>query len=704
VKIRLLSTAALAAALSLSAAANAAERGEFGSDGWTALFEAPASGAGGGAGGGSGTAFGTWGFDASGINQAVKPGDDFFDYANGAWFEKTAIPSDKTSYGPFDQLFDKSQAQLREIIEADAAAKAPAGSNAVKVGALYNAFMDEKRIEALDAKPIAPELAAIRAAKTRDAMAVVMGKAHMGFGSSVFAAGVTVDAKHPDAYVVMVRQSGLGLPDRDYYLKDGFKAQKAAYQAYVAQMLDRIGWADADKRAAEVVAFETRIAEASWSRIESRDRDKTYNPTAVADLDKQAPGFAWKPWLNAMGLGKVKTVIVAQNTALPKIAKVYAETPVETVQAWEAFRVADQAAPYLSRRFVDARFAFRGKFLSGQPENTPRWKRGVNLVNGNLGEVVGQEYVARHFPAESKAKMEVLVANLRTALKARIDKLEWMSPETRAKAQDKLAKFHVKIGYPNKWRDYSGLKIDGTDLVGDLRRSDAFEWNYDLARLGKPVDKDEWGMTPQTVNAYYNSVFNEIVFPAAILQPPFFDPNADMAINYGGIGGVIGHEITHGFDDQGRKSNGDGVLADWWTAEDAAKFKTQAARLGAQYDSYEVAPGSHVQGGLTMGENIGDLGGILLALDAYHASLNGQPAPVVDGFTGDQRVFFGWAQVWREKSRLDALKQQVVSDPHSPAHFRVVGPMRNVDAWYEAFGVKPGDKYYVKPEDRVRIW
>jgi putative endopeptidase len=366
--------------------------------------------------------------------------------------------------------------------------------------------------------------------------------------------------------------------------------------------------------------------------------------------------------------------------------------------------VADDAAPFLSKRFVDARFAFRNKTLSGQPENTPRWKRGVNLVNGSLGEVVGQEYVAKHFPAESKAKMEVLVANLRVALKARIDKLEWMSPETKAKAQDKLAKFTVKIGYPNKWRDYSALKIDATDLVGNVRRSGAYEWNYDLARLGKPVDRSEWGMTPQTVNAYYNSTLNEIVFPAAILQPPFFDPNADMAVNYGGIGGVIGHEISHGFDDQGRKSNGDGVLSDWWTAEDAAKFKAQAAKLGAQYDAYEVAPGAHVQGGLTMGENIGDLGGILLALDAYHASLNGQPAPVVDGYTGDQRVFFGWAQVWREKARLDAEKAQVVSDPHSPAHFRVVGPMRNVDAWYDAFGVKPGDKYYIDPKDRVRIW
>jgi putative endopeptidase len=699
-KIRLLSTAALAAALSVAAAAHSAERPDLAANGYEALFAAPASGS----GGGSGTAFGVWGFDASGIDAAVKPGDDFFNYANGAWAARTEIPADKTSYGAFNMLFDKSQEQLRDIILADADAKAPAGSNAAKVGALYNAFMDEKRIEALDAKPIAGDLAAVRAAKTKAQIAALMGKGHMGFGSSIFNAGVGVDAKRPDTYAVYVRQSGLGLPDRDYYLKDSFKEKKAAYQVYIAQMLDRIGWADADKRAAEIVAFETKIAEASWSRIESRDRDKTYNPTAVADLAKQAPGFDWNAWFAAMGMGKVKTVIVAQNTALPKIAKVYADTPVETLQAWQAFRVADDAAPFLSKRFVDARFAFRNKTLSGQPENTPRWKRGVNLVNGSLGEVVGQEYVAKHFPAESKAKMEVLVANLRVALKARIDKLEWMSPETKAKAQDKLAKFTVKIGYPNKWRDYSALKIDATDLVGNVRRSGAYEWNYDLARLGKPVDRSEWGMTPQTVNAYYNSTLNEIVFPAAILQPPFFDPNADMAVNYGGIGGVIGHEISHGFDDQGRKSNGDGVLSDWWTAEDAAKFKAQAAKLGAQYDAYEVAPGAHVQGGLTMGENIGDLGGILLALDAYHASLNGQPAPVVDGFTGDQRVFLGWAQVWREKARLDAEKAQVVSDPHSPAHFRVVGPMRNVDAWYEAFGVKPGDKYYVDPKDRVRIW
>ena len=395
---------------------------------------------------------------------------------------------------------------------------------------------------------------------------------------------------------------------------------------------------------------------------------------------------------------------MAQNTAFPKIAKIYADASLETLQAWEAFRVVDESSSFLSKRFVDAHFDFRSKTMSGQLEDRPRWKRGVSLVDGTLGEMVGKQYVAEYFPPASRAAMIDLVSQLRTALHARIDQLAWMSPETKAKAEQKLNKFGVKIGYPNKWRDYSALKIDPTDLIGDERRSGEFEHAYELSHLGKPVDKDEWGMTPQTVNAYYNPSRNEIVFPAAILQAPFFDPKADMAINFGGIGGVIGHEMTHGFDDQGRKSDGDGNLTDWWTKADADKFKVEAAKYGAQYDTYDVGDGVHVKGAQTMGENIADLGGILLGLDAYHASLHGKPAPVIDGFTGDQRVFLGWAQVWRSKSKPDALKTQATSDVHSPAHFRVDGPVRNIDAWYAAFGVKPGDKEYLAPEDRARIW
>jgi putative endopeptidase len=391
-------------------------------------------------------------------------------------------------------------------------------------------------------------------------------------------------------------------------------------------------------------------------------------------------------------------------TAFPKLAKIFADTPLETLQAWEAFRTTDQAAPYLSKRFVEVQFEFRHKELAGQPVDQPRWKRGIQLVATSLGSAVGREYVARHFPPQSKVKVEELVGELRAALRGRIERLAWMTPETKARALEKLSLFKVKIGYPAKWRDYSALKIDAADLLGNVRRSRAFRWAYDVRKLNRPVDPEEWRTTPQTVNAFYSSTRNEIVFPAAILQPPFFDPSADMAINYGGIGGVIGHELTHGFDDQGRKSDGHGVLTDWWSPADAAKFQAEAAKYGAQFDGYSVAPGVNVNGALTMGENIADLGGLLLAIDAYRASLHATSGPVLDGFTGDQRVFLGWAQVWRAKSRPDALKRQVTTDPHSPPQFRVDGPMRNIDAWYDAWNVKLGDKLYLKPDDRVRIW
>jgi len=421
-------------------------------------------------------------------------------------------------------------------------------------------------------------------------------------------------------------------------------------------------------------------------------------------LAADAPGFPWQDYYTAVGVGEVPRLIVRQNTAMPKIAAIYAETPVETIQAWQAFHTTDDAAGRLSKRFADAQWEFRSRDLSGQPEQRSREKRAISFAEGSLGEATGRLYVAQYFPAESREKMEQLVANLRTALSHRIDGLSWMGADTKAAAQEKLRKFTVKIGYPDKWRDYSGLEIRPDDLFGNSQRQGWFEWQYDLDRLDGPVDKDEWGMTPQTVNAYYNSANNEIVFPAAILQPPFFDPDADPAVNYGGIGGVIGHEIGHGFDDQGSKSDGDGVLRNWWTAEDKANFEALTARLGAQYDAYEPLPGYPVQGGLTMGENIGDASGVAVGLEAYHLSLNGQPAPVLDGVTGDQRFFYGWAQVWQSKMREEAQKQQVATDPHAPAAFRVIGPVRNADAWYEAFDVQPGTKYYLAPADRVRIW
>jgi putative endopeptidase len=647
--------------------------------------------------------YGTWGFDASGMDRAVKPGDDFYEYANGKWDARTEIPSDRVRYGNFDKLQELSENRVHAILE-DAAAGKLSDPDAAKIRAAYVSFMNEALAEKLDAKPLAPDLAKIRAVKTKDQFTALMGKANTTAFTTILPVRIQIDAKSPQRYAVYAGTAGLGLPDRDYYLQPSFAEKKAKYQAYVQQILTMIGWEHPAENAKAIVDFEGQLADATWTRAQRRDRDKTYNPATLAELQAMTPGFDWKRYLVGTELPSVDRFIITTNTSFPKFAKIYEATPLDTLKAWQAFHVADQAAPYLSKRFVDAAFQFHNKTLAGQPEQRARWKRGVAFTDGVIGESVGRVYVARYFPPESKAKMDALVKDIQTALHHRIEHLDWMSDTTKAKALEKLSKFTVKIGYPVKWRDYAPLTLKADDLYGNVIRSGAYDWRRDVHRLNGPVDKTEWGMTPQTVNAYYNSVNNEIVFPAAILQPPFFDPNADMAINYGGIGGVIGHETSHGFDDQGRKSNGDGVLTDWWTPEDAAKFEVQAKKLGMQYSAFEPVPGSHVNGQLTMGENIGDMGGLSLGLDAYHASLHGAPAPVIDGFTGDQRVFLGWAQVWREKIRPDFAKQLVVIDPHSPARFRVDGTIRNIDGWYSAFDVKPGDKLYVPPEDRVRIW
>ncbi|MGK2859795.1 MAG: M13 family metallopeptidase [Thermoanaerobaculia bacterium] len=651
--------------------------------------------------------YGAWGIDLDGMDRSAKPGDDFFRFVNGKWADSTQIPPDRTRYGAFEMLRDQSEMRVREILDrwaADTTLKP--GSEEAKVAAIYRTFLDEKKAEELGRKPIDAHLDAVRNAKTRDDVARLMARTHAGVGRSIVGTAVYDDAKQPDRYSIYIYQGGIGLADREYFLRENFKPQKERYQTYVADMLRLAGWDDADKHAADIVALETKIAEAHWTRAESRDRDKTYNPMTVADLEKNAPGFPWALYYKEAGLGKVDRSIASQNTALPKLAKIYSETPVETLKAWQAFHVTDTAAPHLSKAFVDTHWEFRQKFLNGAEEQRPRWKRAVEAAEGAMGEAIGRTYVKENFPPESKEKMEKLVGDLRTAMKGRIEKLEWMKPETKAKALDKLAKFGLKIGYPSKWRDYSKLDVKDGDLFGNSERAAKFEWEYDVNRIGKQVDKAEWLMTPQTVNAYYMPPKNEIVFPAAILQPPFFDPKADPAVNYGAIGGVIGHEITHGFDDQGRKSDGDGVLRDWWAPEDAAKFDAQAAKLGAQYEAFEfkTLPDLHLTGKLTMGENIGDLGGVLLGLEGYRVSLGGKPAPVIDGFSGEQRVFMGWAQVWRTLYRDDSLRQQIVNGPHSPGQIRAFAPLRNVDAWYEAFDVKEGDKNYVKPEDRVRIW
>jgi putative endopeptidase len=640
------------------------------------------------------------------MDRDVKPGDDFFAFVNGTWAKNTQIPADRSSYGAFATLRDLSEARTRQLVESYKVGNPTRDGDQAKVAALYRGFLDEAAIEALDAKPLQPKLAAIRAAGSKDQMARIMGQSLGSFGGSFFGSGVNDDSKNPDYYVLYMGQSGLGLSDRELYLQDKFAPQKARYQQYVAQMLGMAGWADAEAAAARVVALETEIARAHWTRAESRNRDKTYNPYAPAQLAAMAPGFPWATFMAAAGIGKAEKVVVSQNTAFPKLAQIFAGADLDTLKAWQAFHTTDEAAPLLSKRFSDANFEFRQKFLQGQPEQRERWKRAVAVAEGAMGEAIGRDYVKLYYPAESKVKMDKLVADLRVAMRNRINGLQWMSPATKVQALAKLESFGLKIGHPDKWRDYSALQVRNGDLFGNVERAAKFEWDYRRNRLGQRVDEAEWGMTPQTVNAYYSPVKNEIVFPAAILQPPFFDPNADAAVNYGAIGGVIGHEISHGFDDQGRKSDGKGILRDWWTAEDAAKFEAQASRLGAQYEAYPfpTLPDMRINGRVAMGENIGDLGGILLGLEAYRTSLGGKPAPVIDGFTGEQRLFMGWAQVWRTLWRDDALRQQIINGPHSPGQIRAFAPLRNVDAWYEAFNVKPGDKLYVPPEERVRIW
>ena len=661
--------------------------------------------------------YGKWGFDLAGADKATKPGSDFFRYANGTWLDKTDIPADKSAYSLRLAMTDLTEQRLHDLMEA-AAAKAEHEPTSVdgKVGAFYKSFMDESRIEALGAKAIENQLDTVRGAKTRDALAALMGRTTTDFEGSLFTLGTDVDLKDPKHYSVYIGQGGLGLPDRDYYLEADFAKQKSAYEAYAAKLLELVGWKDPKAAAKDVLAFETKVAEASWTKAEQRNVNATYNPMTIDELTAFAPGFAWTAFLKQARLGDLKRIIVAEKTAFPKLAMIFSQTPVETLQAWQAMHVADNAAYYMSKPFADAYFDMRNKTLSGQQAQSVRWKRGVHAVSGgdygvgeridtfgNLGWAVGQLYTAKYFPPQSKAKIEELVTNLKAAYHARIEKLDWMGPATKQEALKKLETYTIKVGYPSHERHYSGLVVRDYDLIGNVTRAAAADWAFFVGRLRGPVDRMDWGMTPQTNDAY-NGSLRDIVFPAGILQPPIFDPSADPAINYGAVGGVIGHELTHGFDDEGRKIDAGGALRDWWTAEDAKAFEARAKQLGAQYSAFEPLPGVHINGELTMGENIADLGGLTLALDAYHASLHGQPAPVLDGYTGDQRVFLGWAQAWRGKMRDDAVRRQVVSDPHSPRQFRVNGPVRNIDAWYELFGIKAGDKLYVAPEARVRIW
>jgi len=649
------------------------------------------------------------GVDTQYIDQSVRAQDDFFTYLNGKWLKTTDIPSDRSSWGTFMKLREDTTPQLRAIIEANQKnAHKKAGSDTQKIGDLYASFMNEKRLETLGYKPLSGELQRIRALKDKKGVPALIAHLSQIGVATPYGVGVAQDAKESTKYAAYIRQAGLGMPDRDYYLKLDDKRMaetRAKYEQHVARILGLAGDKDAAAKARAIVAFETELARAQWTKVELRDPNKSYNKFEVARLGELAPGYDLKAALGAAGIGnKVDYVIVGQPSYLSGFDQILANTDIETVKAYFQWQLLREYAPYLSQAFVDENFDFYGRTLTGVNENRPRWKIGVATVEGALGEALGREYVAQHFPPERKARMEELVKNVLAAFKQSIDTLDWMSPETKKEAQAKLATFNPKIGYPDKWRDYSKLAIKPDDLVGNVMRAATFAYNRNINKLGKPIDREEWGMTPQTVNAYYNSRMNEIVFPAAILQPPFFNAEADDAVNYGGIGAVIGHEIGHGFDDKGSQSDGQGNLRNWWTEADQARFKAKTDALVKQYDAFSPLEGYNVNGALTLGENIGDNSGLAIAYKAYKISLHGQQAPVIDGLTGDQRFFMGWGQVWRSKMREAQQIVQVKTDPHSPGQFRANGTLRNQPAFYEAFGVKEGDKMYLKPEERVTIW
>ncbi len=655
---------------------------------------------------------GSWGVDLSARDLSVKPGDDFFRYANGTWLKTYKLKPDQVRYGSFNILRDKSEERVKAIIDELAAGDHKPGSIEQKIADYFASFMDVERLNELGITPIADDLKAIAGIHDKTELVKVFGRADILGTDTPIGAFVSIDRKDPNRYLLTIGQSGLGLPDRDYYLAKGdrFEKIRAAYRAHIARMLHFAGYDDARaQRAAEAVfALETEMAKAHWPRTELRNRDKTYNVTTLDGLEKAYPGFPWRTAFQAAGidLAKLDKINVAPPSAIKGLIALLEKTPLDVWKDYLAFHLITGNAAYLSEEIDDANFAFYGKVLSGQQAQRDRWKRAVRLVGARngLGEAIGQIYVARYFPPSSKAMMLDLVENLRRAFRERITNLDWMGPQTKKEALAKLQAFRPKIGYPDKWRSFADLTIRRDDLMGNVRRVRAFFHADEVSRLGRPTDRDEWFMTPQTVNAYYNPQFNEIVFPAAILQPPFFDPHADTAVNYGGIGGVIGHEMGHGFDDQGSKSDAHGIQRNWWTPEDRKRFEERTAALVAQYDEYEPLPGQHINGRLTLGENIGDLGGVSIALYAYHLATAGQDIPVLDGYNGDQRFFLGWAQVWKSKARPEFLLRQLRSDPHSPAEFRVNGIVRNVPEWYDAFAVQPGDKLYLPPEKRVQIW
>lgn len=648
---------------------------------------------------------GSFGIATENIDESVKPGDDFYRYVNGIWLKNTEIPADRSNYGSFSILADEAELRVRTIIEDAAKSDSKAGSAERRIGDLFSAFMDTDTIETKGMAPLQDSINAIYALDTHADLAMAYADRSNDL-TMPFSPYVYIDSKDTTQYITYMGQGGLGLPDRSFYLEDTESNLKlrAAYVDYIAIVLAAAGQDNARERAEGVLEFETNVATAHWDREKRRKRELTYNKMTMDELAAYAPGLPWSEMMKVSGIGDIDEIVLTTNTAVQETAKIVTKTPVAIIQDYMAFHLVNDYSQYLPAEIDQASFAFYGTALRGTQEQRPRWKRGVSYVNGTVGELVGQIYVDQHFPESSKGQMKELVENLRAVFKTGIDDLEWMSDETKDQAQYKLAKFNPKIGYPDKWETYDGLKIDKDDLIGTVKATRQWDWTENVSKLGEPIDRDVWGMTPQTVNAYYNSSLNEIVFPAAILDAPFFDPNADPAVNYGGIGAVIGHEMGHGFDDQGRKTNGDGLLKDWWTEEDAENFNARAKRLGAQYDEFEPLPGEFLNGTMTMGENIGDLTGITMAYKAYKRSLNGEDAPVIDGLTGDQRFFLAYAQIWQRKFREKALRSRLKTDVHSPGQYRANGIVRNFDPWYEAFDVQPGDALYLPPEERVRIW
>lgn len=652
------------------------------------------------------------GIDLSHVESDVRPQDDLFGHVNGRWLTGYAIPADRATDGAFRSLYDRAEEQVRELITEAAESGSQPDTDEQRIGDLYASFLDEDTIASRGVTPLLEELAAIDAAADPGALSAVIGALQRsGVGGGV-GAYVDTDSKNSSRYLVHLTQSGLGLPDESYYRDEQHAAILGAYPAHIAAMFALVyggSAVDHSPAAARIVALETRIAAAHWDVVKRRDADLTYNLRRFADLPDSAPGFDWAGWIAGLGStpDAVAELVIRQPDYLTAFAQLWSEADFADWKDWARWRLIHARAAVLSTALVEEDFSFYGRTLSGTEQIRDRWKRAVSLVEGIMGDAVGRLYVERHFPPDAKSRMDELVANLREAYRVSINDLEWMTPQTRQRALAKLDKFTAKIGYPKKWRDYSSLVIDRSDLYGNVIRGAQVASDRELAKLGGPVDRDEWFMTPQTVNAYYNPGMNEIVFPAAILQPPFFDAEADDAANYGGIGAVIGHEIGHGFDDQGAKYDGDGNLVDWWTDEDRAEFGSRTKKLIEQYDGYvprELDGDAHVNGAFTVGENIGDLGGLSIALLAYQLSLGGKEAPVIDGLTGVQRVLFGWAQVWRTKSREAEALRRLAIDPHSPPEFRCNGVVRNIDAFYEAFEVDPGDALYLDPDRRVRIW